>query len=62
VPTISESAFEATSWYCIVAAAGVPEPIVTRLHAALVKILNSPEIRDRLIAAGADRRNYHARN
>jgi hypothetical protein len=37
--------FEATSWYCIVAPADVPEPIV--------KILNSPEIRDRLIE-GAD--------
>jgi tripartite-type tricarboxylate transporter receptor subunit TctC len=57
VPTISESGlpgFEATSWYCIVAPAGVPKPIVTRLHTELVKILNSPEIRDRLIAEGAD--------
>jgi hypothetical protein len=32
----------------------VPKPIVTRLHTELVKILNSPEIRDRLIAEGAD--------
>jgi tripartite-type tricarboxylate transporter receptor subunit TctC len=57
VPTISESGlpgFEATSWYCIVAPAGVPKPIVTRLHTELVKILNSPKIRDRLIAEGAD--------
>jgi tripartite tricarboxylate transporter family receptor len=62
-PTISESGlpgFEATSWYCIVAPAGVPEPIVTRLHTELVKILNSPEIRDRLIAERADCRNHHA--
>jgi len=57
VPTISESGlpgFEATSWYCTVAPAGVPEPIVTRLHTELVQIFNSPEIRDRLIAEGAD--------
>ena len=45
--------FEATSWSCIVAPADVPEPIVTRLHTERVKILNSPEIRDRLIE-GAD--------
>ena len=32
----------------------MPKPIVTRLHTELVKILNSPEIRDRLIAEGAD--------
>jgi tripartite-type tricarboxylate transporter receptor subunit TctC len=32
----------------------VPKPIVTRLHTELVKILNSPEIRDRLIAEDAD--------
>lgn len=46
--------FKATSWYCIVAPAGVPKPIVTRLHSELVKILNSPEICDRLIAERAD--------
>jgi len=57
VPTIAESGlpgFEATSWYCIVAPAGLPKPVVTKLHAALVKLLNSPEIRDRLVAEGAE--------
>ena len=56
VPTIAESGlpgFEASSWYCIVAPAGVPKPIVTKLHTALVALLNSPEIRDRLAADGA---------
>ena len=32
----------------------MPKPIVTRLHTELVKILNGPEIRDRLIAEDAD--------
>lgn len=57
VPTIAESGlpgFEATAWYCIVAPAGVPKPIISRLHADLVRILNTPEIRGRLIAEGAD--------
>lgn len=52
--SISESClpgFEATRG--IASPAGVPEPIVTRLHTELVKILNSSEIRDRLIE-GAD--------
>lgn len=32
----------------------MPKPIVTRLHTELVKILNSPKIRDRLIAEDVD--------
>lgn len=56
IPTIAESGlpgFEATLWFCIVAPAGVPKPIITRLHTALVPILNSPEYRERLTAEGA---------
>lgn len=56
VPTIAESGFpgfEATLWFCIVAPAGVPQSVVTRLHTALVPILNSPEYRKRLAAEGA---------
>ena len=65
VPTISElglPGFEATSWYCIVAPAGVPKSIVTRLHTELVKILNSPEIRDRLIAKAPTSKPPRRRN
>ncbi len=57
VPTINESGlpgFDATSWYCIVVPAGTPRPIIARLHTELVKILQSPEVRERLVAEGAD--------
>ena len=57
VPTIAESGlpgFDATAWYSIVVLAGTPKPIIARLHTELVKILNSPDIRARLISEGAD--------
>jgi tripartite-type tricarboxylate transporter receptor subunit TctC len=57
VPTIAEAGlpgFDATAWYSIVVPAGTPKPIISRLHAELVKILNSPDIRERLISEGAD--------
>jgi len=57
IPTINESGlpgFDATSWYCIVAPAGTPRPVINRLHTELVKILQSPEVRERLVAEGAE--------
>jgi len=30
------------------------QPVIDRLHGALVKTLQSPDVRDRLIAEGAD--------
>ena len=46
--------FDATAWYSIVVPAGTPKPIISRLHAELVKILKSADIRERLISEGAD--------
>jgi tripartite-type tricarboxylate transporter receptor subunit TctC len=57
VPTLNESGlpgFDATSWYAVVAPAGIPRPIVDRLHAELVKAINSSEVRGRLTDEGAD--------
>lgn len=56
VPTMIESGlpeFEATAWYCLVAPAGTPSPIVEKLHAALVKALDTPQVRQRLLDEGA---------
>ncbi|MEK6591941.1 MAG: tripartite tricarboxylate transporter substrate binding protein [Pseudomonadota bacterium] len=44
---------ESTSWYAIVAPSKTPRPIVDKLHAALTKIMASPDIRERLTAEGA---------
>ena len=57
VPTIIEAGlpgFEATSWYCVVAPAGTPKPIIDRLNAEIVKALNTPEMRQRLADEGAE--------
>lgn len=57
VPTMAESGlpgFDATAWYSIVVPAGTPKPIIARLHLELLKILNSQDIRARLISEGAD--------
>lgn len=46
--------YEATSWQGVLAPAGTPKPIIDRLHAEIVKALNSPEISGRLIAEGSE--------
>jgi tripartite-type tricarboxylate transporter receptor subunit TctC len=46
--------FEASSWQGVVAPAKTPKPIVARLHAEIVKALQSPEIRNRLEAEGSE--------
>src|SRR6266700_8099210 len=53
LPTIAESglpAYEAGSWYGVLAPAGTPREIVARLNAELVKALAQPEVRTRLLA------------
>jgi tripartite-type tricarboxylate transporter receptor subunit TctC len=52
VPTLSESGlkdFEATSWIGFLAPAGTPAHIVNRYNQEMVKILNSPEVKARLV-------------
>jgi tripartite-type tricarboxylate transporter receptor subunit TctC len=45
---------EISLWYGIIAPAGTPQPIVQRLNAELVKVLDMAEIRDSLAKQGAD--------
>ena len=56
-PTIAESGFagfEASVWYGLIAPAGLPAAITTRLHAELQRALALPEVKDRLVAAGGE--------
>ncbi len=56
-PTIAESGFagfEASVWYGFVAPAATPKPIVARLHAEVQKALQTPEVRERMAAAGGE--------
>ena len=57
VPTVAEAGlpdFEVTTWYGVLAPAGTPRTIVTRLNSELVKIMHSPELKERLAATGTD--------
>ena len=52
VPTLDESGlagFQVSSWYASCVPAGVPLPIMNTLNAAVVKAVNSPDTRDRLL-------------
>lgn len=56
LPTVAESGypgFEVTAWYAIFGPAGMPEDIVSRLNAEIVKALATPDLRDRLQRLGA---------
>lgn len=51
LPTFAESGypgFEFVSWYAVFGPAGVPEAVVTRLHAEIVRALATQDLRERL--------------
>lgn len=55
VPTVAEQGypgFEVHSWWGILAPAGVPGPILRRMHAELNGILATPEVQERLAQLG----------
>ena len=57
IPTVSESGlpgFTVTAWKGLMVAAGTPQPIVAKLHAAVVKVLAKPAVRKRLTESGSE--------
>ncbi len=57
VPSVGESGlpgYDVTSWYGLFAAAGTPEPIVTRLYTEVAAHFKSPEVAKRLSVLGAE--------
>ena len=55
VPTVAEQGFpgfEAVSWNGMAAPAGTPKPVIDRLHAEVVKALQSPAVAERLTNNG----------
>ncbi len=57
VPTMIESGFadfEVDSWYAMFVPAGTPANVVSRLHQAITQVLKEPEIREKLLAQGAE--------
>ena len=56
-PTIAEAGlagFRYDTWFGLLAPAATPRPIVDRLNAEVVRVLNLPEIRERFRTLGAD--------
>jgi tripartite-type tricarboxylate transporter receptor subunit TctC len=57
VPTIAEAAlpgFEVSTWFGFVAPAKTPAGIITKLNMEIVKILNMPDVKERLLASGSE--------
>ena len=57
LPTVSEAGvpgYEASQWYGVLAPARTSKEIVTKLHAEIVRILQAPDMKERLAADGTE--------
>jgi len=57
IPTVAESGvpgYEASSWFALLAPAGTPRTIVTRLNAEALKALQMREVQESLTRQGMD--------
>ncbi len=56
VPTLSETlpGVEVVNWYGALLPRGTPKKIVSRLHAEMIKAMNTPDVRAKLAASGFD--------
>ena len=54
VPTLKESGFDvvASAWFALFAPANTPQPVIDKLYAGVAKVLQMPEVRQKLIAQG----------
>lgn len=56
VPAVAEAlpGFSVVGWYGVLGPAKLPTPIVARLNDEFVRILNQPEVRERILADGSE--------
>jgi tripartite-type tricarboxylate transporter receptor subunit TctC len=57
VPSVAESGFpgyEMTSWWGVLAPAGTPQSIISRLNTELVRILQLPDVKENFATLGVD--------
>lgn len=56
VPTVADTlpGYEVINWYGMVVPAATTRPVIARLYGAVAKVLSLPEIRESLVAQGAD--------
>jgi tripartite-type tricarboxylate transporter receptor subunit TctC len=57
IPTLAESGlpgFEATSWFALMAPAGLPKDVLAKINAETARVMNLPDVREKLTALGLD--------
>jgi tripartite-type tricarboxylate transporter receptor subunit TctC len=57
VPSVAEAGvpgYDVINWFGLLVPAATPKPIVTKLHEAVVKVLNTPEVKSQLETQGYD--------
>lgn len=57
IATVAESGlkgFEANNWFGIMAPKGMPDEIVAKLNAEIVKAVNAPDVKEKMYAQGAE--------
>ncbi len=57
IPTLAEQglpAFEATSWFALLASPGVPRDVQMRINAEAQRVMNLPDVREKLSGLGLD--------
>lgn len=57
IPTIAESGlpgFEATSWFALMAPAGLPKDVQARINAETLRVLALPDVREKMALLGLD--------
>ena len=58
LPTVEEAAglpgYENVTWHSFAFPAGVPRPVLKKMHAEIVKALNTPSVRDTILAQGLE--------
>ena len=57
IPTIAESGlpgFEASSWFALMAPAGLPKEMLARINAETVRVMSLPDVREKLTQLGLD--------
>ncbi|MSQ71960.1 MAG: tripartite tricarboxylate transporter substrate binding protein [Betaproteobacteria bacterium] len=57
LPTVAEQGFpgfDASGWFGLLGPAGLPAEVVARLNAEIVRALQAPDVRERVLAAGVE--------
>jgi len=56
IPAVAEAlpGYEVVGWYGIIGPAGMPAPIVERLHQELLRVLAQPDVRERIVNDGSE--------